>query len=138
MKTIIETLETQHRALEQGAVALEEALKANQLDQVRIELAKLCALLEAHVHLERTQFYPDFVERAGTAKNPGLGEVAKLFHANMETIAEGVLAFCRRFDKGIADRAVFKKEWRTTLMILAQRMSDEETTLHPMYQRLVG
>lgn len=138
MKTLVDTLETQHRALENGVIALETALKANELEQVRIELAKLCALLEAHIHLERTQFYPDFVARAGKGPNAGLGQVAQLFRTNMETIAEGVLAFCRRFEKGIPDRATFKKEWRTTLMILAQRMNDEETTLHPMYVKLVS
>lgn len=137
MRSIVDTLETQHRALEQGVAALELALKANQLEQVRAELAKLCALLEAHLHLERTQFYPDFVARAGQGANPALGDIAQLFRANMETIAEGVLGFCRRFDKGIADRAGFQKEWRTTLRILAQRLSDEETTLHPMYRKLV-
>jgi hypothetical protein len=136
MKTIVETLETQHVALGEGVTAVEAALKSGTLDEVRLNLTKLCEMLEAHLHLENTQFYPDFVRRADASPNTNIGMVVRLFQQNMTVIADGTLAFCRRFEAEIPDRAAFKKEWRTALAVLAQRMVDEEQTLHPLYAKL--
>ncbi len=136
MKTVVETLETQHRALEANALALEKALKSNQLEEVQVQLVGLCTLLEAHIHLENSQFYPEFVRRAEASGNTQTATVARLFWSNMKLIADGTLAFCHRFEKGIEDRDEFKKQWRTALDVLGRRMVEEERTLHPLYRRL--
>ena len=134
-KDIVDTLEAQHRSLELMAGALTVALKKGDTEGARAELVKLCALLEAHIQIENTQFYPALVRGAEWTASPQIASAARLFQSNMLLIAEGVLRFCTRWREGITDLPAFGKEWKSTLEVLGKRMAEEERTLHPLYRK---
>jgi hypothetical protein len=134
-KDIVDTLEAQHRSLEQMATALTVALKKGDTETARTELVKLCALLEAHIQIENAQFYPALVKGAEWTATPNVASAAKMFQSNMLLIAEGVLKFCTRWREGITDLPAFGKEWKSTIDVLGKRMAEEERTLHPMYRK---
>jgi hypothetical protein len=134
-KDIVDTLEAQHRSLEQMAGALTVALKKGDTETARTELLKLCSLLEAHIQIENAQFYPALVKGAEWTATPQIADMAKMFQSNMQLIAEGVLRFCTRWRGGIADVPAFAKEWKSTIEVLGKRMLEEERTLHPMFRK---
>ena len=135
MKTIVETLELQHRALEQEVALLQRALAAKDPEGVRAGLDKLEAMLVAHLKLENAEFYPAFLAKA--QGDPALQTVS-LFQQNLGRIGEGVLAFFGRW-KGpltLARLDALQPEWGSTLKLLAGRLRDEDKILHPIHRRL--
>lgn len=137
MRDIIHTLEQQHRALEREVAMLEGALAAKSARGVRASLDKLLAMLTAHFELEHQQLYPPFLQRVGR-EDPETSKVVHLFHDNLQRIADGVLAFFKRWS-GELDATRLSElaaEWKTTLKVLAGRLRDEERVLHPLYVRL--
>ncbi len=137
MREIIETLEAQHRELEKLAQSVVQAFRAKDEAGLKATLDRMQALLETHLELERTRFYPGFVAAAERQANERTKLVATLFRDNMAVIAEGVQAFFRRAQSGTVPAEVVGKELRTTLEVLGKRMADEEKTLHPLLRTLL-
>lgn len=137
MREIIDTLEAQHRALEHLAGEVGQAYKAKDEPRLKDALGRMRRLLEAHLELERTQFYPAFVQAAERQANESTKLVATLFRDNMAVIASGLEAFFRRADQDALPLDVLGRELRTTLEILGKRMVDEEKTLHPLLRGLL-
>lgn len=137
MKSVVEILEAQHRALEREVGTLEGALSGGRTDELKAALGRLKAMLIAHFELEQSQFYPALLER--TLGQAQLHQTVTLFHANLGRIAEGVLGF---FEKWAALRpeqlTAFQTEWRSTLQLLSRRLRDEEKALHPLHRRVFG
>ena len=135
MNKLVETLETQHRALERLVAEIASAVDAGKPDAIPEPLAKLERMLAQHFNLEQTQFYPTL--RRLSAKNAALTTVAQAFATNMQTIGDGLLAFFKRHRAPI-DLAAFAPDWKRTVDILQRRLVDEEQTLHPLFERLVA
>lgn len=136
MLKVIETLETQHRALERLVAEANASLKSRDQPQTQETISRIHTLLQAHFALEETQFYPKLRELA--ARDPALAQVANAFSQNMEVIAGGVLGFFKRHTQGPLALERFVPEWRETLQVLGQRMVDEEKTLHPLLKRMLA
>lgn len=137
MREIIDTLEAQHRELEQLAQAVGLAYRAKDEPALKTTLERMRSLLDAHLELERTHFYPGFVAAAERQANERTKLVATLFRDNMAVIAEGVQGFFRRVQAGNMPLDAVGKELRTTLEVLGKRMVDEEKTLHPLLRSLL-
>ncbi|MBS2031840.1 MAG: hemerythrin domain-containing protein [Deltaproteobacteria bacterium] len=135
MNTLVETLETQHRALERLVAEVFAALKAGDAAAIPEPLGKLDRLLTQHFNLEQAQFYPTLNELAAT--DPAISTVAQAFATNMQTIAGGLLGFFKRH-RGPIDLATFAPDWKKTVEILSRRLVDEEKTLHPLFDRLTA
>lgn len=137
MRDIVETLETQHRALEKEASTLHQALTTADLAATRESLDRIATMLAAHVKLEHADFYPAFIKLADAA-GPQKGQVVRLFEENLGRIAEGLTQFFKRWSGPLeASRLeALRTEWRTMLKLLASRLRDEETTLHPIWRSL--
>lgn len=135
MKTIVETLELQHRALEQEVATFEHAIATVSLDDVRAGLDRLETMLVAHLKLEHTDFYPAFLKRA---EGDPVHQTVSLFQQNLARIAEGLVAFFGRWRGPFTPARVadLKPEWRATLKLLAGRLHDEDQILHPIHRRL--
>lgn len=135
MGSVIQTLETQHRAVEKEIVTLEHSLKTSDLPALRASLDRMQTMLAAHFTLEHRDFYPPLLAKvAGDAQTH---RTVSLFHENLQRIAEGVTAFFKRWKAPLTTEALprLKEEWRTTLKILAARLRDEEGVLHPLSRK---
>lgn len=132
----MDTLESQHRALEQLLLELGAATKSGEAAAIQPALKRVRTLLHAHLQLEDTQFYPVLLRLAGDSKNDSLAATAQLFQQNMQRIAEGVMAFFERYDAELPNVGQFKNDLKLNVDILAKRMAEEERTLHPMLRRL--
>jgi hypothetical protein len=136
MTGIIETLETQHGLLRKLAAEIDRALAEGRMDQVAAQVLKMRTALEAHVALENADFYPAMVGMAERQGQPQMLQIVKLFDQNMRVIAEGLTRFFNRFAGKPFERASFEPEWKALAKVLAQRIEDEESTLHPIHRRL--
>jgi len=135
MKTIVETLELQHRALEQEVATVGAALQARTGPALRTSLDRFEAMLTAHLKLEHTEFYPAFLAKA---EGDSAQQTVALFQQNLQRIAEGLLAFFKRWRGELgADRLdALGAEWAGVLKLLQGRLRDEEKILHPIHRRL--
>lgn len=135
MKTIVETLELQHRALEQEVATLGAALAAKNGGSLRSSLDRLEAMLTAHLKLEHTEFYPAFLAKA---EGDAAHQTVSLFQQNLGRIAEGLLAFFKRWRGELSAEKLdaFGAEWAGVLRLLHARLRDEEKILHPIHRRL--
>lgn len=133
---IVETLETQHGLLQNVVMEIDRALVEGRLDQVSAQLVRLRAALEAHLELENAEFYPSMLTMAEKQQQPQMLQIVQIFDQNMRVIADGVVKFFDRFAGKPIDRAQFEPQWRSVVGVLARRIEDEESTLHPIHQRL--
>ena len=137
MRDVVDTLETQHRALEVEVATLQQALATEDLTVAQTTLEHLQTMIAAHLQLEHSDFYPRFLKLA-EADAPTTAQTVRLFEENLRRIGEGVLGFLDRW-KGTLDRSrldALKTEWASALRLLAGRLRDEERTLHPIWRRL--
>jgi hypothetical protein len=70
------------------------------------------------------------------ASHPESKAVVELFQSNMRNIAEGLRSFFERYEGRSVDLPRFRHEWAGTVRVLAERMQQEEQTLHPLFRRL--
>lgn len=138
MKDILETLETQHRALTILAGELVATLATGDEAELQEPLSRLRTMLDAHVALENARFYPELLRLSDERGSDDTKKLARLFQSNMATIADGVLAFFRRFDGKPKPKAEFGPALATTLEVLGKRMRDEEKSLHSMIRKLLA
>jgi hypothetical protein len=135
MKTIVETLELQHRAVEAEVALFQQALQRLDADGVRAGLDRLETMLVAHIKLENADFYPAFLAKA---QGDPVHQTVSLFQQNLARIGEGLVGFFGRW-KGPLTAArleALKPEWDSALKLLAGRLRDEDKVLHPIYRRL--
>ncbi len=135
-KPVIDTLESQHRALTQLAGEVTQAVKSGDRPKAIEALGRLRALLVAHLQLEEAQFYPELTRLASASGNEAAATTARLFRDNMQRIAEGVMSFFERYAAQIGELEQFTRDLQLNLDVLSRRMGEEERTLHPMLQRL--
>lgn len=135
MKTIVETLELQHRAIEQEVATFEMALSALSPGAVREGLDRLEVMLTAHLRLENTEFYPQFLARA---EGDAVHQTVSLFHQNLARIGAGLLSFFGRWKGPLTPLRleVLKPEWAVVLKLLSGRLRDEDKVLHPIHRKL--
>ena len=135
MKTIVETLELQHRAVEQEVASFEQALAYGALEQIRASLDRMETMLVGHLKLENTEFYPAFLAKA---EGDPAHQTVSLFQQNLARIGEGLLGFFRRWHGPLlhARLEALKADWAGILKLLEARLRDEDQILHPIYRRL--
>ena len=135
MKTIVETLELQHRALEQEVAVFQAAFDQKDLPGVRTGLDRLESILVAHLKLENTEFYPAFLEKA---QGDPSHQTVSLFQQNLGRIGEGLIAFFGRWQGPLTPARLdaLQPEWTSTLKLLEARLRDEDKILHPIHRRL--
>ncbi len=135
MKTIVETLELQHRAIEQEVATFEMALSALSPGAVREGLDRLETMLTVHLKLENTEFYPRFLARA---EGDSVHQTVSLFHQNLARIGAGLLSFFTRWKGPLTPLRleVLKPEWAVVLKLLSGRLRDEDKVLHPIHRKL--
>lgn len=135
MMTIVETLERQHRALEQEVATLAAALATKDGGALRGSLDRLETMLTAHLKLEHTEFYPAFLAKA---EGDPAHQTVSLFQQNLGRIAEGLLAFFKRWrgELGGERLEALGPDWAGVLKLLHARLRDEEKVLHPLHRRL--
>ena len=135
MKTIVETLELQHRSVEEEVTTLQRALVQGSLEHIRASLDRLETMLTGHLKLENTEFYPPLLAKA--AGDPA-HQTVSLFQQNLARIGEGLLAFFRRWHGPLLHERIeaLKTDWAGILKLLEARLRDEDQILHPIYRRL--
>lgn len=136
MEHLVRTLAVQHRALVAEIENLERALAAKDVAAVRGGLETVQRLASVHFELETKEFYPPFLERALT--DVAAHRMVSMFHANFVRIADGSLAFFKRWEGPFGEEKLpaLASEWETVNRALLGRMRDEDTILHPVFRRL--
>lgn len=136
MSTVIEQVETEHRALETAMAALDAAISSHHVDDATVALSRLQALLTLHFALETEQLYPALLARAKST--PSTYSLVSMFASNLGRIAAGAMAFLERWNRPLSvdEMATLAAEWRTIHHILVSRVQDEEKVLHPIYGKL--
>jgi hypothetical protein len=135
MKTIVETLEAQHRVIEQEVASFANALEMENLERARLGLDRLETMLLAHIKLENTEFYPAFLARA---EGEPVHQTVSLFQQNLARIGEGLLTFFQRWRGPLTPLRLqaLRPEWAAALKLLAGRLRDEDKVLHPIHRKL--
>ena len=135
MKTITETLELQHRAIEQEVATFANALKMESLQDARTGLDRLETMLLAHIKLENTEFYPAFLARA---EGDPVHQTVSLFQQNLARIGEGLISFFARWKGPLTPLRLqaLQPEWAAALKLLNGRLRDEDKVLHPIHRKL--
>lgn len=135
MKSVLETVEAQHRAVEQEVATLGAALEAKDGRALRVSLDRLETMLTAHLKLEHGELYPSLLAKA---QGDAAHQTVTLFQENLVRIGEGLLAFFKRA-RGELDAAridALAPDWAGVLRLLQGRLRDEEKVLHPIHRRL--
>lgn len=136
MENLVKTLAVQHRALVDEVEKLDRAISERNLNAIRAGLDTVHRLASVHFDLETKEFYPIFLERA--LSDVAAHRMVSMFHANFVRIADGALAFFKRWEGPVgADKLpALASEWETVNRALLGRMRDEDTILHPVFRRL--
>lgn len=135
MKTIVETLEAQHRAIEHEVATLNNALAMESLGGARVGLDRLETMLLSHIKLENTDFYPELLARA---EGDATHHTVSLFQQNLARIGEGLLTFFTRWKGPLTPLRLqaLRPEWAASLKLLSGRLRDEDKVLHPIHRKL--
>lgn len=136
MKSIVETVELQHRAVEREVAALEAALQEKAPAALRGSLDRLEVMLTAHVKLEHDELYPALLARA---EGDAAHETVRLFQENLVRIGEGLLGFFKRWRGDLDAQRIeaLGADGAGVLRLLQGRLRDEERVLHPIFRRLI-
>ena len=138
MAPLIDTLLVQHGEVQQCISTANQALADGRLDELAPALVRLRVALHAHRQLAGAELYPCIAAMAHAQGEAHLLQLIRLFESNTQVMAEMLGRFFDRWSSGPLDGAAFVKEWRSVAAILAQRIEDEQRTLHPLYERLAA
>ncbi len=77
--------------------------------------------------------------RAGKEKNDkALSDTAQVFSSNMLRITDSLKGFLQRHEGKKLDAGAFTRDWKTITAALQARITSEEATLYPLYDKWVG
>lgn len=102
-------------------------------------IGEIKVLLDAHVGIENEQLYPPLIEKAQAAGETSTAILAKSFQDGMSVITGAVDRLVARHQTGDAplNLDAFTQDWNMVLHALRSRFQAEESSLYPMYRRLV-
>lgn len=135
--TLLDRICIQHRSMEAMARELAEEVAHGELERMPPKIIRLATALANHVDLENREFYPELLRLAEKVGEPQSAVVARLFAQNMTVIADRLRAFADKHQRGV-DPVAFIQEWHVLEGVLARRIQDEESSLHPLYSRLLS
>jgi hypothetical protein len=133
--TLIATLRAQHAAVLTLVQDIEACIEKGDTKQLHVQLKALGGALTAHLALEDAQLYPGLEKLAATKGSENLRTVASQFSINMGRISQSLLSFLRKYDAAVTDLTSFRRDWSQVKAALASRISAEETSLYPLFEK---
>jgi hypothetical protein len=133
--TLIATLRAQHAAVLTLVQQIEDSIEKGDAKQVHATLKTLGVALTTHLALEDEQLYPGLEKMAATKGSENLRTVASQFSINMGRISQSLLSFLRKYDASVSDLVVFRRDWAQVKAALASRISAEEKSLYPLFEK---
>lgn len=131
MRTILDTLGTDHRDCDARFAAAETAAAQGQWDSAREHFAGFLAAMARHFSMEEDVLFPAFEDRTGMRAGPT--QVMRMEHAQMRELIDGM---DEAATAGDADRFLGLSE--TLNMLMQQHNLKEENMLYPMSDRTLG
>ncbi len=127
----------QHDEIRHAARELAALVNSGDVAVIRKSLTHLSALIDVHVSLEDTAFYPALYKHADAE----LRRIAKAYQESMARLAGVYAAFCSRWMRQGAiegDPSAFAKELTDVCATLDRRMDLENNTLYMMVDGLTN
>lgn len=132
-----QTYRNQHDEIRRAGQALTEALATGDTAAIRKSLSHLSGVIEAHLSLEETSFYPALLKYA----DPEIRRIAKVYQESMAKLAAAYTAFRTRWLHLRAideDRSGFERELHEVWGALDRRIDLENKTLYSMVDGLAN
>lgn len=134
---LVQTLKTQHLRLEEKCAALNTRLEESDLPGAQALFVEVCAEFAAHVQLENEKLYPELLAKVEASPElKGQGLLAKSFADGVGIITDALGRVTARHAQ-TPSIETFASDWATLLHALRSRMGAEESSLYPMFTRLV-
>lgn len=131
MSMLIERLKREHGALVETLNKVKELGIGSKEGQHKLFSAKIGLL--AHLKTEDGQLYPALNQ--GAKNNESLRRTVELFSRDMETVSKEALSFFEKYAHG-GSGLEFAKDFGRLYTVLSQRISKEEKSLYPEYDKL--
>ena len=132
-----QTYRNQHDEIGRASNELTSVLVHGDAHAVRKSLGRLSSLIDVHLSLEDSSFYPALSRHA----DPEVRRIAKAYQESMGKLAAVYMDFRTRWlHMGAieADKSGFEKELRDLLRALEKRIDLENNTLYSMVDGLHG
>ncbi len=131
MSVLIEEFKQKHYEIIKALTEVEELgiLTKDGKDK----LMSVKETLHEHFKEEDEKFYPVLLREA--VQNKKLKEGLDVFEKDLESVSKAVFGFFDGFDKGVLD-AQLLKDFETILMVLRNRLWNEENYLYVEYEEL--
>ena len=131
MSALIEEFKREHYEIIKALTEVEELGILTKDGKDKLMLAK--DSLHEHFKEEDEKFYPVLLREA--EQNKKLKEGLDVFEKDLESLSRVVLGFFDGFDKGVLDARLLN-DFKTLLMVLRNRMWNEENYLYVEYEEL--
>ena len=131
MRTILDTLGTDHRHCDALFASAETAAAQGRWDSARDHFGRFLAAMARHFSMEEDVLFPAFEDRTGMRAGPT--QVMRMEHAQMRELMDGMT---QAAGTGDADRFLGLAE--TLNMLMQQHNLKEENMLYPMSDRTLG
>ncbi len=131
MRTILDTLGTDHRHCDELFAAAETAAAQGRWGRAREDFGRFLAAMARHFTMEEDVLFPAFEDRTGMRAGPT--QVMRMEHAQMRELMDGM---AQAAEAGDADRFLGLSE--TLNMLMQQHNLKEENMLYPMSDRTLG
>ena len=131
MSALIKEFKSEHSKIIKALSEVAEFGVLTKEGQAKLMSAK--AILIEHLKKEDEKFYPVLLREA--EQNKKLKEGLDVFEKDFESVSRAVLGFFDGFDKGVLG-AKLLKDFETLLMVLRNRLWNEENYLYVEYEEL--
>jgi hypothetical protein len=131
MSALIEEFKREHYEIIKALTEVEELGILTKDGKDKLMFAK--DSLHEHFKEEDEKFYPVLLREA--EQNKKLKEGLDVFEKDLESLSRVVLGFFDGFDKGVLDARLLN-DFKTLLMVLRNRMWNEENYLYVEYEEL--
>lgn len=131
MSMLVERLKREHGLLVDALNKVKELGVGSKEGQQKLLSAKIGLL--AHLKAEDGQLYPALHQ--GAKNNEALRRTVEAFARDMETVSKDALHFFEKYAHG-GSGLEFAKDFGRLYTVLSQRISKEEKSLYPEYDKL--
>ncbi|NJD69428.1 MAG: hypothetical protein C3F12_12750 [Candidatus Methylomirabilota bacterium] len=131
MSMLVERLKREHGLLVDTLNKVKELGVGSREGQQKLLSAKIGLL--AHLKAEDGQLYPALYQEA--KNNEALRRTVEAFARDMETVSKDALHFFEKYAHG-GSGLEFAKDFGRLYAVLSQRISKEEKSLYPEYDKL--
>ncbi len=131
MSALIKEFMSEHSKIIKVLSEVEEFGILTKGGQAKLMSAK--ATLNKHLKKEKEKLYPVLLRKA--EQNKKLQEGLEVFEKDLKSVSRFVLEFYSGFDKGVLGARLLK-EFQILLMVLRNRMWNEENYLYVEYEEM--